>query len=311
MTNIPILVAILAAAAIFFTGLYIAAAVYGRGGETGKKLKNLSTRFGSGSGFSEEPEAGSGNLAGDFCHILYRSIFGTKDPVDTVSRFGIDPERFSSDCAVVGMTADLKKLAIHYTAALVLLVLGVIMLLTAGILPGFLCAGTALIFMTLDKSAVSSKAKQMKAEIASELPNFLDLLRTELAVGVPVENAICDICEKKDSLLSREFIKAMNEMQMGASGWEDALESMADRYDVDTLTDFVFEVTTAYRNGTSITQAVTRKAEDIKQVHLLNIKERAGKTTNTILIPLTIFQIIPLIAFFLIPAFVGTLSGLS
>ncbi len=47
-------------------------------------------------------------------------------------------------------------------------------------------------------------------------------MQSELIVGMPIENAIYIIAEKFDSLLSREFLEAMNEMELGISGWQQA-----------------------------------------------------------------------------------------
>lgn len=51
----------------------------------------------------------------------------------------------------------------------------------------------------------------MKAQIADELPRFLDLLQAELQIGMPIENAMLVICEKFPSLISTEFLRALSE----------------------------------------------------------------------------------------------------
>ena len=112
------------------------------------------------------------------------------------------------------------------------------------------------------------------------------------------------------SLLSEEFKNAMTEMELGVSGWQQALERIAAKYDIETLSEFVMDTSTAYQKGVSIADTVTRKSKDIKQKHLLSIKEKAGKTTNTILIPMVIFQFLPMIAFILLPAFLQVSTGL-
>lgn len=88
---------------------------------------------------------------------------------------------------------------------------------------------------------------------------------------------------------------------MGASGWQQAMEDVAARYDEETLSDFVLNVSTSYTKGVSIAATVSRKAEDIRETHVLAVKERAGKVTNTILLPMAIFQLMPMIVFLIIP----------
>lgn len=144
----------------------------------------------------------------------------------------------------------------------------------------------------------------MKEQVAAELPRFLDILQTELIVGLPIETSIYIICEKFDSLISREFLEALNEMELGISGWQQALEKVAAKYDIETLSDFVLDVSTSYMKGVSITDSVVRKTKEVKETHLLNIKERAGKATNTMLIPMAIFQFIPLIVLIMFPTMI-------
>ena len=73
------------------------------------------------------------------------------------------------------------------------------------------------------------------------------------------------------------------------------------RYDEETLSDFVLNVSTSYTKGVSIAATVSKKAKDIRETHVLAVKERAGKVTNTILLPMAIFQLMPMIVFLIIP----------
>ena len=157
------------------------------------------------------------------------------------------------------------------------------------------------ILVGYEQMTLNAKAESMKAQIADELPRFLDLLQAELQIGMPIENAMLVICEKFPALISTEFLRALSESQMGASGWQQAMEDVAARYDEETLSDFVLNVSTSYTKGVSIAATVSRKAEDIRETHVLAVKERAGKVTNTILLPMAIFQLMPMIVFLIIP----------
>ena len=153
-------------------------------------------------------------------------------------------------------------------------------------------------------------SENRREEIEDDLPRFLDLLEAELVVGLPIENAIYILCRKlPDMLLAREFMDSLNRMKLGADGWQDALTDMADRYNVETLSSFVLNITTAYRRGISITRTIETKNRDIKQSHIVSIRERSGKVTNAILLPTALLQLIPMVVFLLFPTLV-TLTGL-
>ena len=192
-------------------------------------------------------------------------------------------------------------MVMRYTYAIILLTIcGVLSIVSSmyfmlcGILGFFILVG-------YEQMTLNAKAESMKAQIADELPRFLDLLQAELQIGMPIENAMLVICEKFPSLISTEFLRALSESQMGASGWQQAMEDVAARYDEETLSDFVLNVSTSYTKGVSIAATVSKKAKDIRETHVLAVKERAGKVTNTILLPMAIFQLMPMIVFLIIP----------
>lgn len=145
-------------------------------------------------------------------------------------------------------------------------------------------------------------------QIENELPRFLDLLKPELEIGMPIETAVYMICEKFDSLLSEELLLSMQEMRLGVSGWNKAIENVAAKYDVETLNDFAMDISTSYRKGIPVVHSVERKTQEIRKTHLLTVKERATKATNTILIPTMLFQFLPMMAFIIFPIFQQTLS---
>lgn len=114
--------------------------------------------------------------------------------------------------------------------------------------------------------------------------------------------AIYHVSEKSDSLLSGELNRALNEMKMGANGWVMVLEQVASRYRVDLLDDFVREVTTSFQKGVRIDMVIHRQASDIRQAHLLSVKENASKTEQKILLPIAICKILPLMGYLMFPA---------
>lgn len=289
--NIALIIAILVALLIIAAGLIAASFIY-------KKS-------------SDKSGQGSGSLAKDFHLILYSALFGSKDPDEVAEKLGIKPEDYYNNCKTCGVKPDIKKMIATTIYGLVIILAGIIIVLLVNPIFGILLMIIGLLVMLFEKQRLKTRAKDRRNAMSEQLPDFLDLLKTELVVGIPVENAIFNICERKDNLLSREFFRTMREMRLGASDWATALEEMADRYEINNLTDFVLEVTTAYRNGSSVAEAVVRKAGDIRNIHLLNVKERAGKTSNTVLLPLTIFQIIPMIVFLIIPILSSFSEGLS
>lgn len=278
-------ISILLGIAIFLFIIFISAIFY--------NLEHKGTRYAS-----EHPDDW---LFHDFDSKMYSAIYGYEKPNTVANKFGIKAEKYYQSCSLVRKQPDMKRMVMRYTYAIILLTIcGVLSIVSSmyfmlcGILGFFILVG-------YEQMTLNAKAESMKAQIADELPRFLDLLQAELQIGMPIENAMLVICEKFPSLISTEFLRALSESQMGASGWQQAMEDVAARYDEETLSDFVLNVSTSYTKGVSIAATVSKKAKDIRETHVLAVKERAGKVTNTILLPMAIFQLMPMIVFLIIP----------
>ena len=235
---------------------------------------------------------------------VYSAFFGIKEPEDVAIKLGINIEKYYKNCQLTRTRPNAKRLIVNTIYGFAAFLVSILLSLLVS--PVFAALGVFLFFYLVffEQQRLNSKAEEMKERVAAELPRFLDILQTELIVGLPIETSIYIICEKFDSLISREFLEALNEMELGISGWQQALEKVAAKYDIETLSDFVLDVSTSYMKGVSITDSVVRKTKEVKETHLLNIKERAGKATNTILIPMAIFQFIPLIVLIMFPTMI-------
>lgn len=235
---------------------------------------------------------------------VYSAFFGIKEPEDVAIKLGINIEKYYKNCQLTRTRPNAKRLIVNTIYGFAAFLVSILLSLLVS--PVFAALGVFLFFYLVffEQQRLNNKAEEMKEQVAAELPRFLDILQTELIVGLPIETSIYIICEKFDSLISREFLEALNEMELGISGWQQALEKVAAKYDIETLSDFVLDVSTSYMKGVSITDSVVRKTKEVKETHLLNIEERAGKATNTMLIPMAIFQFIPLIVLIMFPTMI-------
>ena len=291
INNEPVLISVMIVLALFISIIAITVFFY--------ENRNKNTRFGK-----ENPEDW---LFHNFNYKVYGAFFGEKDPDEVAIKLGIRIEQYHKNCLLTRTPLDVEKIVIYYIYGIVFFLVSVMFALLFN--PIFLVFGILLFFCftQYETENVKSKAEKMRSRVKAELPHFLDLLSTELEVGLSVDNAISILSLKYDSLLSKEFSESLNEVKLGASGWQLALEKVAAKYSIDTLSDFVLDITVAFNKGISVTQSVKQKTKDIKQKHLLDTKEKAGKTENTILIPIAVLEFIPMLVFILLP----TLSSVS
>ena len=196
---------------------------------------------------------------------VYSAFFGIKEPEDVAIKLGINIEKYYKNCQLTRTRSNAKRLIVNTIYGFAAFLVSI--LLSFLVSPVFAALGAFLFFYLVffEQQRLNSKAEKMKEQVAAELPRFLDILQTELIVGLPIETSIYIICEKFDSLISREFLEALNEMELGISGWQQALEKVAAKYDIETLSDFVLDVSTSYMKGVSITDSVVRKTKEVKE----------------------------------------------
>lgn len=233
---------------------------------------------------------------------IYDAIFGTKDPAHVVGKLGLPYDKYLTNCRVIRHTPNLKEAAgMRLTGVTLLGIALVLTVLLQAVWAAFIGIGLYLCLGPLQTRRTEQQAAKRRHQLAEDLPRYIDLFKTALEVGMPVESAIKMTAQEIPCVVSEELLLATAETELGAKSWQQALEQVALRYQVDVFSDFVLNLTTAYEKGVPIAQIVAQKSSDIKQMNLLSAKERSAKLSNTILVPVMIFKILPLLAIMLIP----------
>lgn len=244
------------------------------------------------------------NDDGVFSHFSERAfavLFPDKTPEEVATDMGIKADEYYRNCRVAKEDPNLLALVMNViygiTICLITFPLGILTnfaITVAGIF--------ALLYIGyLPRTRLKNKANQYRAELADDLPRFLGLLKTELAIGLPIETAMLLIANKQDTRFAKEIQLISRKAELGASGWIEALEQLAADYDVETLKTFTMSISAAYAKGVSIADTIERASADIRDSHLLKIEGDAGRMTNYVILPVVLFQLGPIIAFMLIP----------
>ena len=247
--------------------------------------------------FSEDKES-------VFSHFSIRAfsvLFPDKTPEEVAADMGIKVEEYFKNCRVVKTPPDLLGLVMNVVYGISICFICFILGMTVAFY--FVLIGLfALIYIGYyPRTKLKNQANKYRAEIANDLPGFLGLLKTELAIGLPIETAIGLIAGKQDTRLAKEFQLVARKAELGSTGWAEALEQMAADYDIETLKTFSMSVSSAYAKGVSISDTIERTADDIRATHLLQVKEDAARMTNYVIVPIVFFQLAPIIAFMLVP----------
>lgn len=282
-------IAVIIACAVFFFTLFI----------LGRQKKSVLT---------------TGNDTWLFDHFftkLYDALFENKDPVQISKKLGLEYDKYMISCNIIDKTPDFKKETMMRIIALVLFFISIVLSAILFSFVPFLFGACAYLLLVSNVTRSAQRAAEAKkSALLLEFPRFIDMLLSALEVGFPIDVAIIQVSNNVPGIISNELKKSVAEMQIGAKSWKDALESIARKYEIDLFSDFVLDVTTAYDKGVSVTESVARKAYVIKQSALLRAKERVAKMSTSVLVPIVIFKIIPLLAIMMVPIVIQIVSGL-
>ena len=245
---------------------------------------------------------------------LYDCFLSKRKPEEVLSKLGVDIELYNKNCEVIKKEeTNFKKLAADKVIGAVLMFIGLLMIIIAdvsGIIFSLVFLFYGFILYQGDVNKIAKQAKEKKIQLTSELPRFLDLLQTALYIEIPVSDAISITAQHlRGTLVAEELMASMAETQMGSVSWQRSLQNIATRYDVDVFSDFVQYLINGYEKGLSIYDVVSRQAEETRQYSLVTAEENANKMSSSILIPIAIFKLFPLIGIVAYPLLKQLLSS--
>lgn len=130
-----------------------------------------------------------------------------------------------------------------------------------------------------------------KHDIERALPDALDLLTVSVEAGLGFDAAMSKVTEKADNELSRAFARAIAEIRLGKLRRE-ALRDMANRADVQDLSNFIAAVLQADQLGVSMAKVLRIQSEQMRIRRRQRAEELAGQAPVKMMFPLA-FLIFP------------------
>ncbi|WP_442545067.1 type II secretion system F family protein [Arthrobacter sp. KN11-1C] len=157
---------------------------------------------------------------------------------------------------------------------------------------------------------IRSNAEKRRETIRLELPNSLDQMLISVQAGLGFEAAMARTAENGKGPLADEFIRTLQDIQVGRSR-KDAYLDMSQRVDVPDVRSFIRAVVQADAYGIAIAKVLKAQAQEMRSKRRQRAEEHAMKIPVKILFPL-IFCIFPTLFIILLgPAVLKIIAAFS
>lgn len=155
-----------------------------------------------------------------------------------------------------------------------------------------------------------TNAQKRRDAIRLELPNALDQMLISVQAGLGFEAAMARAAQNGRGPLADEFIRTLQDIQVGRSRKE-AYLSMSDRVDVPDLRSFIRSIVQADAYGIAIAKVLKVQAQEMRMKRRQRAEEHAMKIPVKILFPLIFFIFPTLFIILLGPAVMNIIAAFS
>ena len=183
------------------------------------------------------------------------------------------------------------------------LALFVLFMIVSASMAGGVSAGRVVLFIVLSiiigallpVAAINFKAERRRKKMEEQFPVALDIFVRGLRAGHPVAAALEMLTVEMPDPIGSEFGLVVDEVTYGAD-MREALEEMAERWDLDDLRMFVVSLSVQAETGGNLAEVLDNLSKVIRDRHALFMKVRAlsseGRMTAWILSLLPLFALL-------------------
>jgi tight adherence protein C len=151
---------------------------------------------------------------------------------------------------------------------------------------------------------ISRRAKARRTNIEHQFPDALDLMVVCVEAGLGLDAAFIRVGEetaRSHPQISHEFDLLSRELSAGR-GRSEALRSMADRLDVESIKAFVALLVQTEALGVSVAQGLRTYSAEMRETRFLNAEEKAMRIPVLMTIPLVAFLMPVIVVALLLPS---------
>lgn len=154
-----------------------------------------------------------------------------------------------------------------------------------------------------------SHSDAYKHELSEQMPTLLDIVTLGLSAGLSFDASLDLYCRRYQNELSKAMAVALMSWRIGMCGREEALENVANKYDVAAMRRFASTVSESLAFGAPLAEALERQAEVVRDEQRSELQEEMEKVPVKMLIPLGTLIVPAMLIAILGPLLAPTLGG--
>ena len=186
---------------------------------------------------------------------------------------------------------------------LFLLIIGILFLTGTAVSAGrilMIATFCVVVGVLLPLMVLQAKAAKMRRKVQEQFPVALDVFVRGLRAGHPIASALELLTVEMPDPIGSEFGLVVDEVTYGAE-LRDALQAMADRWDLDDMRMFVVSLSVQSETGGNLAEILENLSKVIRDRHAMMLKVRAlsseGRMTAVMLTALPVLAFAGLFVF--------------
>ena len=247
---------------------------------------------------------GRGRSHGEAMNILRRTSSVPQGLPPFLNKIAL---RFERMLMQAQLTIPTGRLMLFILIAPFVVFFGLLMLMSAwwgiGVSTGRIMIGAAfavLLGAVLPAMAINFKATRTRKRMEEQFPVALDVFVRGLRAGHPIAAALELLTVEMPDPIGSQFGLAVDEVTNGAE-LRDALQNMAERWDLDDMRMFVVSLSVQNETGGNLAEILENLSKVIRERHAMMLKVRAlsseGRMTAVMLTALPILTFTALFLF--------------
>jgi tight adherence protein C len=233
-----------------------------------------------------------GPVVRDLARAVERLLGGATSVRRRLLRAGVPPdvERFRAEQVVWGVAGALAGVVL---GALAMVFRGASALPVVLLVVCFSGAGIVARDLWLTRAA-----NRRERRMLAEFPTIAELLALAVSAGEGATGALDRVCRLSRGELSAELGACLAEARAGAN-LPTALQGLADRTGLPSLSRFVDGIVVAVERGTPLAEVLRAQAQDVRESGRRAVMEEGGRKEIAMMVPV-VFLVLPVTVLFAI-----------